>query len=132
MSNTPGDLKFTNDHEWLRIEDDGSVVLGITEHAQEALGDLVYVELPEAEQELDAGDGLAVVESVKAASDVYAPCNCTVVEGNEALADQPELINSDPYGEGWIAKITLADRADLDALMDANAYDEFLLESDDH
>ncbi|MEM7277517.1 MAG: glycine cleavage system protein GcvH [Pseudomonadota bacterium] len=132
MSNTPGELKFTNDHEWLRIEDDGSVVLGITEHAQEALGDLVYVELPEAEQELDAGDGLAVVESVKAASDVYAPCNCTVVEGNEALADQPELINSDPYGEGWIAKITLADRADLDALMDANAYDEFLLESDDH
>ncbi len=132
MSNTPGDLKFTNDHEWLRIEDDGSVVLGITEHAQEALGDLVYVELPEAEQELDAGDGLAVVESVKAASDVYAPCSCTVVEGNEALADQPELINSDPYGEGWIAKITLADRADLDALMDANAYDEYLLESDDH
>lgn len=132
MSNTPGDLKFTNDHEWLRIEDDGSVILGITEHAQEALGDLVYVELPEAEQELDAGDGLAVVESVKAASDVYAPCNCTVIEGNEALADQPELINTDPYGEGWIAKISLAERSDLDALMDANAYDEFLLESDDH
>ncbi len=132
MSDTPGDLIFTEDHEWLRIEDDGSVVVGVTDHAQEALGDLVYVELPEEGQDIDAGDGLAVVESVKAASDVYAPCTCTVLAANDALADQPELINSDPYGEGWIARISVADRADLEGLMDANAYDQFVIESDEH
>ncbi len=131
MSNVPGDLKYTSDHEWVRVEDDGSMTIGITDHAQSALGDLVYVELPEVGQEVDSGDGLAVVESVKAASDVYAPFAATVEEVNEALADEPEKINSDPYGDGWIARITAADRADLDALMDASAYDELLLNQEE-
>ncbi len=131
MSNVPGDLKYTTDHEWVRIEEDGSLVIGITDHAQEALGDLVYVEVPELEQTLAIGDGLAVVESVKAASDVYAPCTGTVVEANGALADAPELINSDPYGEGWIARISADDRAEVDALMDANAYDQFLIDAEE-
>lgn len=131
MSELPGDLKYTEEHEWLRIEDDGSVTVGITEHAQEALGDLVYVELPEIDQVLTTGDGLAVVESVKAASDVYSPLDATVTAANEALADSPELINSDPYGEGWIARITVEDRAALDDLMDADAYQQFLDNIDD-
>ncbi|MEL6447430.1 MAG: glycine cleavage system protein GcvH [Pseudomonadota bacterium] len=131
MSNIPGDLKYTDEHEWLRLEDDGSVVVGITAHAQEALGDLVYVELPEVGQEIDSGDGIAVVESVKAASDVYAPITCTVTAINDALADTPESINEDPYGEGWIARITPGDRGDLDALMSADAYQEFLENLDD-
>ncbi|MEO0617096.1 MAG: glycine cleavage system protein GcvH [Pseudomonadota bacterium] len=131
MNNIPGDLKYTEEHEWLRLEDDGSVVVGITAHAQEALGDLVYVELPEVGQEIDVGDGIAVVESVKAASDVYAPINCTVSAVNDALADTPESINEDPYGEGWIARVTPGDRGDLDALMSADAYQEFLENLDD-
>ncbi|MDJ0917067.1 MAG: glycine cleavage system protein GcvH [Woeseiaceae bacterium] len=105
MNELPGDLMYTNDHEWLRREDDGSVTVGITDHAQLALGDLVYVELPELEQEVDAGGDMAVVESVKAASDVYAPIAGTVVEVNEELADDPERINSDPYGDGWIVRL---------------------------
>ena len=131
MNDIPGDLKYTDEHEWLRLEDDGTVVVGITAHAQEALGDLVYVELPEVGQEIDAGDGMAVVESVKAASDVYAPVACTVSAINDALADTPESINEDPYGEGWIARITPGDRGDLDALMSADAYQEFLENLDD-
>ncbi|MEM8546576.1 MAG: glycine cleavage system protein GcvH [Pseudomonadota bacterium] len=126
MSEVPGDLQYTEEHEWLRLEDDGSVVIGITEHAQEALGDLVYVELPEVDQALNAGDGLAVVESVKAASDVYVPLEATVVAVNEALADGPEVVNEDPYGDGWIARVMPADRGDLDGLMNAEAYQEFL------
>lgn len=128
MSEIPGDLKYTSDHEWLRLEDDGSVVVGITEHAQEALGDLVYVEVPEVGHELNVGDGMAVVESVKAASDVYAPVAGTVAAANVALADEPEKINTDPYGDGWIARLTIPNRDELDALMDANAYDEMLIE----
>ncbi|MEN7343543.1 MAG: glycine cleavage system protein GcvH [Pseudomonadota bacterium] len=130
MSELPGDLKYTDEHEWLRIEDDGSVVVGITEHAQEALGDLVYVELPEIDQVVTSGDGLAVVESVKAASDVYSPLDAKVIDTNDALTDAPELINSDPYGEGWIAKIAPEDRAALEELMDADAYQAFLDELD--
>ncbi|MEM7612372.1 MAG: glycine cleavage system protein GcvH [Pseudomonadota bacterium] len=126
MGEIPGDLKYTEEHEWLRLENDGSVVVGITEHAQEALGDLVYVELPEEDQVVSAHDGLAVVESVKAASDVYAPIDATVVAANEVLADAPEKVNEDPYGDGWIARITPTDRADLDELMDAEAYQQFL------
>ena len=105
MSELPGDLQYTNDHEWLRRDDDGNVTIGITDHAQSALGDLVYVELPEVGQEVDNGGDMAVVESVKAASDVYAPIAGTVVAVNEALADDPEVINSDPYGDGWIVKL---------------------------
>ncbi|MEO0996504.1 MAG: glycine cleavage system protein GcvH [Pseudomonadota bacterium] len=131
MSNVPGDLKYTSDHEWVRVEDDGSMTIGITDHAQSALGDLVYVELPEAGQEVNAGDGLAVVESVKAASDVYAPFAATVKEVNDALADEPEKINSDPYGDGWIARVAVTDRAVVDELLDASAYDELLLDQEE-
>lgn len=105
MNELPGDLLYTSDHEWLRREQDGSVTVGITDHAQSALGDLVYVELPEVGQEVDAGGDMAVVESVKAASDVYAPIAGTVVEVNDSLADDPEAINNDPYGDGWIVRL---------------------------
>ena len=105
MSELPGDLQYTREHEWLRKEDDGSVTIGITDHAQSALGDLVYVELPEVGQELEEGGEMAVVESVKAASDVYAPVAGSVLEVNESLADDPEKINSDPYGDGWIVRM---------------------------
>ncbi len=113
MSELPGDLEYTKDHEWLRKEQDGSVTIGITDHAQSALGDLVYVELPELEQDLEAGGEMAVVESVKAASDVYAPLSGSVIAVNESLADDPEKINSDPYGDGWIVR--LQPSADSDA-----------------
>lgn len=105
MSELPGDLRYTNEHEWLRQEEDGSVTIGITDHAQSALGDLVYVELPEVGQEVESGGEMAVVESVKAASDVYAPISGAVVEINDALADDPEKINADPYGDGWIVRM---------------------------
>ncbi|MEO1582400.1 MAG: glycine cleavage system protein GcvH [Pseudomonadota bacterium] len=131
MSEVPGDLVYTEEHEWLRLEDDGSVILGITQHAQEALGDLVYVELPEVGQSLTAGDGIAVVESVKAASDVYSPLEAEVVAVNEALADAPEKVNEDPYGDGWIARIAPSDRSALEQLMSADAYQEFLDSLDD-
>ena len=105
MSELPGDLQYTKEHEWMRREEDGSVTIGITDHAQAALGDLVYVELPEVGQELDEGGEMAVVESVKAASDVYAPVAGTVLEVNEVLSDDPEKINADPYGDGWIVRL---------------------------
>ena len=122
MSNTPSDLKYTRTHEWLRQEDDGTFTVGITDHAQGALGDLVFVETPETGRELKAGEACAVVESVKAASDVYSPVDGEAVAGNEALASQPELLNTDPYGAGWIMKIRPAADAETSALMDANAY----------
>lgn len=109
MSELPGDLQYTNDHEWVRREEDGTVTIGITDHAQSALGDLVYVELPDVDREVDSGGDMAVVESVKAASDVYAPISGTVVAVNEALSDDPEVINNDPYGEGWIVKLQPGD-----------------------
>lgn len=105
MSELPGDLLFTHEHEWLRQEEDGSMTIGITDHAQAALGDLVYVELPEVGQGVESGGEMAVVESVKAASDVYAPVSGEVIDVNEALADEPEKINADPYDDGWIARI---------------------------
>ena len=105
MSELPGDLKYTNEHEWLRQEEDGTVTIGITDHAQSALGDLVYVELPEIGLEVEAGGEMAVVESVKAASDVYAPISGEVVAVNEDLADDPEKINADAYGDGWIVRM---------------------------
>jgi glycine cleavage system H protein len=124
MSELPGDLQYTNEHEWLRKEDDGSVTVGITDYAQAQLGDLVYIELPEAGAEVDEGGEMAVVESVKAASDVYAPVSGTVVEVNAALADDPEKINSDPYGEGWIVR--LQPSSDPGETMDPDAYQEFI------
>ena len=105
MSNSPADLKYTKSHEWVRTLANGNVEVGITYHAQGALGDLVFVEVPEAGKSVKAGDAFAVVESVKAASDVYAPIAGNVVEGNAALGAQPELINSEPYGAGWIARL---------------------------
>jgi len=105
MSELPGDLRYTDEHEWLRQEEDGTVTIGITDHAQGALGDLVYVELPEIGQEVDSGGEMAVVESVKAASDVYAPISGEVVAVNEVLADDPEKINADAYGDGWIVRL---------------------------
>lgn len=126
MSELPGDLLYTEEHEWLRREDDGSVTIGITDHAQSALGDLVYVELPEVGQDLDAGGDMAVVESVKAASDVYAPIDGTVLAVNEELGDDPEKINGDPYGDGWIVKLQPSEAIDEAALLAPNDYQELL------
>jgi glycine cleavage system H protein len=128
MSELPGDLQYTSDHEWLRREDDGTVTVGITDHAQSALGDLVYVELPEVDQEVESGGDMAVVESVKAASDVYAPIAGTVVAVNDALSDDPEAINNDPYGEGWIVK--LEPGGDEGELLSPDAYQAMLDELD--
>jgi glycine cleavage system H protein len=128
MSELPGDLQYTSDHEWLRREDDGTVTVGITDHAQSALGDLVYVELPEIDQEVESGGDMAVVESVKAASDVYAPVAGTVVAVNDALTDDPEAINKDPYGEGWIVR--LRPGGDEGDLLSPEAYQAMLDELD--
>ena len=130
MSELPGDLEYTDEHEWLRREDDGSVTVGITDHAQAALGDLVYVELPEQGQELEMGGEMAVVESVKAASDVYSPVAGSVLEVNEALGDDPEKINADPYGDGWIVRIR-PDDIDAASLMSPDGYQALLDNLDD-
>lgn len=116
---------FTDEHEWIDVDGDTATV-GITDYAQGQLGDIVFVEVPEEGREVTKGGEAAVVESVKAASDVYAPVNGTVVEGNAALADDPSLVNSDPEGEGWFFKLTLADAGQLDGLMDAAAYKDFV------
>jgi glycine cleavage system H protein len=131
MSELPGDLRYTSEHEWLRPEEDGSVTIGITDHAQSALGDLVYVELPEIGQELDVGGEMAVVESVKAASDVYAPISGSVIEVNNDLEDDPETINADPYGDGWIVRIRPTDGIDSGHTMDPDAYQALLDELED-
>jgi glycine cleavage system H protein len=122
---TPGDLKFAPSHEWVRVEDDGTITVGISDFAQEQLGDLVFVETPELDSACDAEDGVAVVESVKAASDIYAPVAGTVVDANSELADTPELVNTDPYGEGWIFKMEPEDLSDLENLMDPDDYEAF-------
>lgn len=131
MSDIPIDLKYTKTHEWVRDEGNGTVTVGISDHAQELLGDLVFVELPEEGAEITAGDECAVVESVKAASDVYCPLSGEVTEVNEALADAPETINSDAYETGWMFKLKLIDAGELDGLLDAEAYTEHC-ESEDH
>jgi glycine cleavage system H protein len=118
-------LYFTKEHEWIRVDGDVATV-GISDHAQEALGDIVFAEVPEAGKSLAKGDDAAVVESVKAASDVYAPVGGEVVEGNSALADDPALINRDPEGEGWFFKLKLSDASELDGLMDEAAYREWV------
>ncbi len=129
MSELPGDLKFTKEHEWLRQEEDGSVTIGITDHAQGALGDLVYVELPEVGRNVESGGEMAVVESVKAASDVYAPISGEILAVNEALSDDPEKINADPYGDGWIVRLQPSD--DAGETLHPNAYQAFLDELDE-
>lgn len=121
MSNVPSELKYTASHEWVAVDGD-TATIGITDHAQDLLGDLVFVELPEVGAQLEAKGECAVVESVKAASDVYAPLSGEVLEVNEALSDAPETINSDPYGAGWILRLKIGDSGELDALLDAAAY----------
>ncbi len=127
MSNIPTDLHYTKSHEWVRQLEPGAVEIGITDHAQEALGDLVFVEVPSQGRALKAGEACAVVESVKAASDVYSPLAGTVSAGNPLLTDKPELLNEDPYGEGWLFRLETS--ADTAALMDAAAYESFLAEA---
>ncbi len=122
MSEIPADLRYTRSHEWVRTLPDGSVEIGITDHAQHSLGDLVFVEVPQAGRKLAAGDACAVVESVKAASDVYSPVAGEVTAGNEQLATQPELINQDPYGKGWILRLKPGTRGAGEGLLDAAAY----------
>ena len=117
-------LYFTKEHEWIRVEGDIATV-GISDHAQEALGDIVFAEVPEAGRQLTKGQDAAVVESVKAASDVYAPVSGEVIEGNQAVADDPSLINSDPEGQGWFFRLRLSDPSELEGLMDADAYKSF-------
>lgn len=131
MSNVPSDLKYASSHEWVRQESDGTVTVGISDHAQEALGDLVFVETPEIDRAVEAGEAVAVVESVKAASDIYAPVSGTIVDTNSQLQDAPELVNSDSYGEGWIMRIKLDDPDALEELMDADAYEQLITEEDD-
>ena len=130
MSQTPSELKYASSHEWARLEEDGTVTVGITDHAQEALGDVVFVELPDLGAVLAAGDDAGVVESVKAASDVYAPVEGTVVEVNDELADEPEKINADPYGDGWIVRIEVGE-LDESELLTPDAYEQLLDELDD-
>ncbi len=131
MNEIPGDLKFLKSHEWARLEEDGIVRVGISDHAQGLLGDLVYIELPAVGEQIQAGNVCAVVESVKAASDVYAPVSGEVVEVNEALNDKPEVINEDAFGVGWILAVRADNLDELQALIDPDAYAE-LLESEDH
>ncbi|MEZ5565539.1 MAG: glycine cleavage system protein GcvH [Gammaproteobacteria bacterium] len=130
MSDVPGNLRFTIEHEWVRREPDGTAVVGITDHAQQQLGELVYVELPEAGRVLAVGDAMAVVESTKAASDVYAPLDGTVREVNPALTARPELVNTDAYGDGWLVRLQLTDASQLDGLLDAAAYSDLLAAED--
>lgn len=129
MSEVPQDLSYAESHEWAREEDD-VVRVGISDHAQSQLGDLVYIELPEADSEVEAGGACAVVESVKAASDVYSPVSGKVVEVNEDLADSPELANQSPYEDGWLFTVSVTGNVDLSNLMTAEAYEQFLEDSE--
>ena len=122
MSNIPADLKYLSSHEWVRVEADGTLTVGISDHAQSALGDLVFVETPDVGRQLKAGEAFAVVESVKAASDVYSPVSGEVLAVNDALGATPELINQSPYSEGWLMKIRPGDAAEVSTLLDAAAY----------
>ena len=124
MSDIPGDLKFLSSHEWARVESDGTITIGISDHAQDLLGDIVFVELPEVGQSVDAENDTAIVESVKAASDIYSPLSGEVIEVNSLLEDQPEIINSSPYEDGWFYKLTPSDLNELDNLLSPEDYSE--------
>ncbi len=126
MSNIPSELKYVASHEWLKREDDGTITVGITDHAQDLLGDVVFVELPEIGRSVSADEEIAVVESVKAASDVYAPISGEIVAINEALVDNPELANEDPYGQAWFFKIKPENDSDFDDLMNSDEYQNSL------
>ena len=121
----PEALKYAENHEWVRLEDDGMVVVGISDYAQDALGDIVYVDLPEVGRTVDAGEGFAEVESTKSVNDVYSPVAGEITAVNEALFDTPELVNQDPYQQGWFVKVDPAEEATLDSLMDAAAYQAY-------
>jgi glycine cleavage system H protein len=129
MSSIPANLKYLDSHEWARVESDGTVTVGISDHAQSALGDLVFVEVPEVGRALTKGGAAAVVESVKAASDVYSPVSGQVIEANGALGDTPELVNSDPYGQGWLFKVKPSNSGELGGLLDAKAYEKVVEEA---
>lgn len=124
MSEIPSELRYRDSHEWVRVQDDGTVVVGISDHAQGELGDMVFVELPEPGMSYDQGEACAVIESVKAASDVYAPLSGEVLKANGELEDSPELVNSDPYGDGWLFRLLPSDASQIDGLLDAAAYAE--------
>lgn len=130
MSNTPSELKYASSHEWARLEEDGTVTVGISDHAQEALGDVVFVELPEVGDTLAAADDAGVVESVKAASDVYAPITGEVTAVNGLLEDAPETVNSDPYNDGWFYKLQPADLSEMEGLLSAQDYAQACAEED--
>ena len=129
MSNIPSDLRYTKSHEWVRRDQNGTVAIGISDHAQSALGDLVFVEVPDVGRTVSAGEACAVVESVKAASDVYSPVSGKVIAGNAALATQPELLNQDPYGAGWLFRVQTNSPADEAALMSAAEYANYLADA---
>ena len=131
MSQIPSELKYASSHEWVRLEEDGSVTVGITDHAQEALGDVVFVELPQEGDTLAAGDEAGVVESVKAASDIYAPVGGEVIAANSALEDEPETVNSDPYNDGWFYKLKPSDPAEIEKLLSASDYQQHLADAED-
>ena len=131
MSENPEELKYVETHEWVREDGDGTVIVGITDYAQGALGDVVYVELLELDSVVEMGDEVAVVESVKAASDIYAPLSGTITEVNESLEGNPELVNTDPYRDGWFFRLKLRDVEELSSLMDSESYSE-LCDNEDH
>ena len=131
MSKVPSDFKYSKNHEWIREQDDGTLICGITDHAQASLGDLVFVELPEVEDTVVSGDVCAVVESVKAASDVYCPLSGTIIKTNKTLTNNPELVNSDPYGEGWLFCLRINYSAEFEELLDNESYARLLAEIDD-
>jgi glycine cleavage system H protein len=122
---TPEDVRYTEEHEWIRDEGDGTARIGITDFAQDQLTDVVYVDLPFEDEEFDKGDAMMVVESVKSVSDVYAPVSCTILEINDELEAAPELVNEDPYGDGWMCLVEIDDESEHEALMDADAYASF-------
>ncbi|MEQ9546795.1 MAG: glycine cleavage system protein GcvH [Marinobacter sp.] len=124
MSDVPADLKYIETHQWVRVSDDGTATVGITDFAQEQLGDVVYIGVPEIGVTVNGGEEAGVAESVKSASDVFSPVTGEVVEVNESLEDEPEKVNEDPYGDGWLFKVRLVDKGELDGLMDDTAYAE--------
>lgn len=131
MSNIPDDLHYTKTHEWVKQDADGTVTVGISDHAQNLLGDMVFIELPDVGAEYNTGDDCAVIESVKAASDVYCPVSGEITETNEALVDAPEMVNQDPYGDGWLFKLKPNDAGEVEDLLNAEAYKE-LAEEEAH
>ncbi|MCP5208716.1 MAG: glycine cleavage system protein GcvH [Hahellaceae bacterium] len=132
MSQIPSELKYLSSHEWVRIEEDGTATIGITDHAQDLLGDVVFVDLPDVGAEINAGDEAGVVESVKAASDIFSPLSGEVIAINEALEESPELVNADPYNDGWFFRIKISDTSELEALLSADDYAEACEAEEDH